>query len=46
MTGSGEELQPSAHGKAMENPRQDTLLPAIACNRLGFLIPRCPMPFP
>ena len=32
--------------QAMENPRQDALLPAIALILLGFVIPPRPTPFP
>ena len=35
-----------AADKAMENPRQDTLLPAIALILLGFLIPPRLTPLP
>ena len=32
--------------EAMENPKQDALLPAIALILLGFVITPRPMPFP
>ena len=32
--------------KAIENPKQDALLPAIALILLGFVIPSRPIPFP